>query len=62
MLSQRPILIAGGGPVGVITALALARQGFAVEVFEAEQRVNDNPRAATTHAATLEICPTRRHG
>jgi 3-(3-hydroxy-phenyl)propionate hydroxylase len=55
MPPQRPILIAGGGPVGVITALALARQGFAVEVFEAERRVNDNPRAATTHAATLEI-------
>jgi 3-(3-hydroxy-phenyl)propionate hydroxylase len=55
MPPHRPILIAGGGPVGVIAALALARQGFAVEVFEAEQRVNDNPRAATTHAATLEI-------
>jgi 3-(3-hydroxy-phenyl)propionate hydroxylase len=55
MASQRPILIAGAGPVGVITALALTRQGFDVEVFEAEQRVNDNPRAATTHAATLEI-------
>jgi 3-(3-hydroxy-phenyl)propionate hydroxylase len=55
MASQRPILIAGAGPVGVIMALALARQGFEVQVFEAEQRVNDNPRAATTHAATLEI-------
>jgi 3-(3-hydroxy-phenyl)propionate hydroxylase len=55
MASQRPILIAGAGPVGVITALALTRQGFDVEVFEAEQRVNNNPRAATTHAATLEI-------
>jgi 3-(3-hydroxy-phenyl)propionate hydroxylase len=51
----RPILIAGAGPVGVIAALALARQGIAVEVFEAEPRVNDSPRAATTHAATLEI-------
>jgi 3-(3-hydroxy-phenyl)propionate hydroxylase len=55
MASQRPILIAGAGPVGVITALALTRHGFDVEVFEAEQQVNDNPRAATTHAATLEI-------
>jgi 3-(3-hydroxy-phenyl)propionate hydroxylase len=55
MPSERPILIAGGGPVGVIMALALARQGFEVRVFEAEPRVNDNPRAATTHAATLEI-------
>jgi 3-(3-hydroxy-phenyl)propionate hydroxylase len=55
MVSQRPILIVGAGPVGVIAALALTRQGFDVEVFEAEERVNDNPRAATTHAATLEL-------
>ena len=53
--SKRPVLIAGGGPVGVIAALALARQGLPVQVFEAESRVNDMPRAATTHAATLEM-------
>jgi 3-(3-hydroxy-phenyl)propionate hydroxylase len=53
--SERPILIAGGGPVGVITALALARQGLPVHVFEAEAKINDMPRAATTHAATLEM-------
>jgi 3-(3-hydroxy-phenyl)propionate hydroxylase len=53
--SQQPILIAGGGPVGLIAALALARQGLAARVFEAEARVNDMPRAATTHAATLEM-------
>jgi 3-(3-hydroxy-phenyl)propionate hydroxylase len=39
----------------VVTALALARQGLDVQLFEAEARVNDSPRAATTHAATLEI-------
>ena len=50
-----PILIAGGGPVGVITALALARQGLPVHVFEADSGVNESPRAATTHAATLEM-------
>ena len=55
MATQHPILIAGGGPVGVITALALARQGLPVQVFEAEAKVNDMPRAATTHAATLEM-------
>jgi 3-(3-hydroxy-phenyl)propionate hydroxylase len=55
MPTQRPVLIAGGGPVGVIAALALARQSIPVHVFEAEARVNDSPRAATTHAATLEM-------
>ena len=52
---QRPVLIAGAGPVGCIAALALARQGLPVHVFEAQPRVNDSPRAATTHAATLEM-------
>jgi 3-(3-hydroxy-phenyl)propionate hydroxylase len=53
--SELPILIAGTGPVGVIAALALARQGLAVHVLEARDRVDDSPRAATTHAATLEM-------
>jgi 3-(3-hydroxy-phenyl)propionate hydroxylase len=52
---EPPIIIAGGGPVGVIAALALARQGLSVHLFEAESEVNDAPRAATTHAATLEM-------
>jgi 3-(3-hydroxy-phenyl)propionate hydroxylase len=55
MRTDRPILIAGGGPVGMIMALALARQNIPVHVLEAEARVNDSPRAATTHAATLEM-------
>jgi 3-(3-hydroxy-phenyl)propionate hydroxylase len=54
-VAQRPILIAGGGPVGFVTALALARQGMAVHLFEADARINTMPRAATTHAATLEM-------
>ena len=53
--SEGPVLIAGGEPVGLITALALARQGLPVSVFEAESKINDSPRAATTHAATLEM-------
>jgi 3-(3-hydroxy-phenyl)propionate hydroxylase len=55
MQTGQPVLVVGGGPVGVIAALALARQGIPVQVFEAEARVNDSPRAATTHAATLEM-------
>jgi 3-(3-hydroxy-phenyl)propionate hydroxylase len=55
MQSRHPIIIAGGGPVGVVTALALARQGLEVRLFEAAAGVDDSPRAATTHAATLEM-------
>jgi 3-(3-hydroxy-phenyl)propionate hydroxylase len=54
-MTEHPVLIAGGGPVGVIAALALARQGFAVRVFEADAVINESPRAATTHPATLEM-------
>ena len=53
--SDLPVLIAGGGPVGIITALALARRGIQVRVFEAAATVNDAPRASTLHPATLEL-------
>lgn len=55
MKSERPVIIAGGGPVGVVSALALARKGIPVRVFEAADRVNDSPRASTLHPATLEM-------
>lgn len=55
MAVERRILIAGGGPVGCVTALALAQRGFPVTVFEAEAEINTAPRAATTHPATLEL-------
>ena len=54
-MNEHPVLIAGGGPVGAIAALALARQGIAVRVFEAEVAIDESPRAATTHPATLEM-------
>jgi 3-(3-hydroxy-phenyl)propionate hydroxylase len=54
-MNEHPVLIAGGGPVGAIAALALARQGIAVRVFEADVTIDESPRAATTHPATLEI-------
>ena len=53
-MSER-ILIAGGGPVGAVTALALAQRGFPVSVLESEAKINDAPRASTTHPATLEM-------
>src|SRR5260370_813860 len=36
-------------------ALALARKGMSVALIEAEHEINRNPRAATTHPATLEM-------
>jgi 3-(3-hydroxy-phenyl)propionate hydroxylase len=54
-MNEAPVLVAGGGPVGVITALALAQRGIPVHVFEAAESVNDAPRASTLHPATLEM-------
>jgi 3-(3-hydroxy-phenyl)propionate hydroxylase len=54
-MDGEPVLIAGAGPVGVVTALALARRGIPVRVFEAAEQVNDAPRASTLHPATLEM-------
>ncbi|MET0277521.1 MAG: FAD-dependent monooxygenase [Pseudorhodoplanes sp.] len=54
-MSNDTILIAGGGPVGIVTALALAQKGLPVQVFEAGDAINDMPRASTLHPATLEM-------
>ncbi len=54
-MNEGPVLVAGGGPVGVITALALAQRGIPVRVFEAAESVNNAPRASTLHPATLEM-------
>ena len=52
---KRRILIAGAGPVGLIAALKLSQAGIPVTVFEKEAQLLDDPRAATTHPATLEM-------
>src|SRR5215467_9517324 len=54
MKTPRTIVV-GAGPVGVVAALACAQHDFAVMVLEAESKVDDSPRAATTHPATLEM-------
>jgi 2-polyprenyl-6-methoxyphenol hydroxylase-like FAD-dependent oxidoreductase len=40
------VLIVGAGPVGLLTALALAQLGIDVLVVEEESELNDSPRAA----------------
>jgi 3-(3-hydroxy-phenyl)propionate hydroxylase len=54
-MTKTRIIIAGGGPVGVVSALACAQHGYAVTLLEAEAEIDDNPRAATTHPSTLEM-------
>jgi 3-(3-hydroxy-phenyl)propionate hydroxylase len=49
------ICVVGAGPVGVVAALACARHGMEVTLLESAGTVDRNPRAATTHPATLEI-------
>ena len=49
------VLIAGGGPVGLLCALLLGRRGLRVRLFEACASPQEDPRAATTHPATLEV-------
>jgi 2-polyprenyl-6-methoxyphenol hydroxylase-like FAD-dependent oxidoreductase len=48
------VLIAGAGPVGLITALGLAQRGLAVTVVEAEPEIIDSPRAMVYHWTVLE--------
>ena len=54
-MKRTHILIAGGGPVGVVAGLACAQYGYTVTLLEADDRIDDNPRAATTHPSTLEM-------
>ena len=54
-MQRRNILVVGAGPVGTIAALACARFGHTVTLLEAEQKINDSPRASTTQPPTLEI-------
>ena len=49
------IAIVGAGPVGAVTALAMARNGLDVTLLETDESYDEKPRAATTHASTLEM-------
>ncbi len=47
------VLIAGAGPVGMTTALALARAGIPVKIFDPLDHIPADHRASTLHPSTL---------
>ncbi|GAB2682088.1 FAD-dependent monooxygenase [Nocardia goodfellowii] len=55
-INHVPVLVAGGGPVGLATALELSHHGVAVLVVEPRETVSPlRPRAKTTSARTMEL-------
>ena len=48
------IIVAGGGPTGLIAAIVLARQDIPVLLLEAQEKPEDHRRATTFHPPTLE--------
>jgi 3-(3-hydroxy-phenyl)propionate hydroxylase len=55
MPTDRKVIIAGGGPVGLIAGLMLGRAGVDVTLFDMGDILYQHPRAATIHPATLDI-------
>ena len=49
------VLIAGAGPVGLVSALTLARAGIPVTVFERNTTSPQDLRASTFHPPTLDL-------
>jgi len=58
MRSRAPVIVGGGGPAGLATAVGLALQNVAVAVFEAEPRLPRDLRAGSFHPPTLEMLDT----
>jgi 3-(3-hydroxy-phenyl)propionate hydroxylase len=54
-VDDQRVLIAGGGPVGLLCAWLLGRQGIPVRLFDVNDSPQADPRAATTHPATLDL-------
>lgn len=54
-VDDKRVLIAGGGPVGLLCAWLLGRRGIPVTLFDENDAPQADPRAATTHPATLEV-------
>lgn len=54
-LPDVPVTVVGGGPIGMVTALALARHGVRCVVLQAEQQVSEGSRAIVFTRRSQEI-------
>ncbi|WP_167132986.1 FAD-dependent oxidoreductase [Paramicrobacterium chengjingii] len=54
-MRKKTVIVVGAGPVGTVAALAAAQAGYGVELIEAAEQVNTDPRAATFHPSTIEM-------
>ena len=52
---QAHVVVAGAGPVGLVSALLLANRGVKVTVLEAAPALNRDLRASTFHPPTLDM-------
>ena len=52
---RAPVVIAGAGPIGLVTALALAQHGVRSVVLEAERQVSEGSRAIAFTRRSMEI-------
>ena len=55
MTTRERVLIAGAGPVGLVAAANLVRQGVPVTVLEAGSTLSEESRASTFHPPTLDM-------
>jgi 3-(3-hydroxy-phenyl)propionate hydroxylase len=49
------VLVVGAGPVGLVTAVQLARRGVPVQIIEASPDLPEDLRASTFHPPTLDM-------
>ena len=54
-IARRQVVVVGAGPVGLLTALGLARQGIEVTVLDSEPEIVRSPRAAVYFHTTISI-------
>ena len=52
---SRRVIVVGGGPVGLFSAIRLSGFGIKVVLLEKLEKVNSDIRASTFHPPTLEM-------